>query len=74
MTAAGDAAAAYRQISEELIADLAEYATWLRMMDAPYGRGAVARDLRAIVDAYQARVNDPHAAPQTLTPAAWAAR
>lgn len=60
-----------RQITEELIESLKEYADWLRNMDDPYSRVAVARDLDALAACFNAWVNGDIDGIEPQHPAAW---
>lgn len=60
-----------RQITEEFIEDLTEYAMWLRNMDDHYSRQAVSRDLQQMAAYYTQRVNDPGADAQDTHPTLW---
>ena len=60
-----------RQITEELLESLREYATWLRCMDDPYSRVAVARDLDALTVCFNAWVNGDIHGIEPQHPAAW---
>ena len=60
-----------RQVTEEFIEDLTEYAMWLRNMDDHYSRQAVSRDLQQMAAYYTQRVNDPDADAQDTHPTLW---